>query len=101
MGTTRTRQPGSFGFDLFLADRVNLGRREPFVALGEGIEGRAVAAIGGHEILRTALAFGGEDDPGVVERIAAKFGRHEENSNRARWLKALRRRSGRARRNLK
>jgi hypothetical protein len=31
---------------------------------------------GGAKVLRTALALGREDDPGVMERITAEFGRH-------------------------
>ncbi len=66
---------GLVGFGLFLPDRENLGGREAFVALGEGIEGRTLQD-GRQEILRSALTFRGEDNPGVVEGIAAEFRRH-------------------------
>jgi hypothetical protein len=58
-----------------LADGEDFARGEPLVARGEGID-RAALQNGRPEILRAALALGCEDDPGVMERIAAKFGRH-------------------------
>src|ERR1700761_6727307 len=67
---------------LLLAQGEDFRRREAFVALGEGIE-RGGRKRGRGVVLRSALAFRREDNPGVVQRIAAEFRRHTRGSKSA------------------
>jgi hypothetical protein len=74
---------GFIRLGLFLAESVDLGRREAFVAFGEGIQHAGLEDRGG-KILGTPLAFRGKNDPDVMERIATKFGmRHAGAVNQA------------------
>jgi hypothetical protein len=63
------------GLRLIFAHRVDLGRGEAFVALGEWVE-RGRGELRGQKVLRPPLPLRGKDDPDIMQRVAAKFRRH-------------------------